>query len=119
MNFDIIALVAEILEPISNRGIPVQEGWYDKNLGDTHITFFLYLELPELASDDEVTAYSHNIQVDIWTLDSLEGNNLKNEARSLLQENNFKFDSGNDQFETDTKIYHKAMRFSYLEDLES
>ena len=38
---DIIEVIAKALESISLRGITVVQGWYDKDINDTHITFCL------------------------------------------------------------------------------
>ncbi|HAT4166106.1 hypothetical protein [Clostridium perfringens] len=115
MEFDIIALVADSL---SSLDIPVFEGWYDEEIKKTHITFFEYLEAPEDFLDDEEVSITHNIQVDIWTTNSEEGLKLKNKVKKLLKDNGFLLEDSNDQFEEDVKIYHKAMRFNYSEELD-
>ncbi|STB55975.1 hypothetical protein [Clostridium perfringens] len=114
MEVDIIALVSETLEPLN---IMVIEGWYDNELKKTHITVHEYLESEESFQDDEASELEHNIQVDIWSKDSIESYNLKKQVRKLLKENGFKFASGQDLFESDTKIYHKGLRFTYLEEV--
>ncbi|MDK0737884.1 hypothetical protein P5E70_04430 [Clostridium perfringens] len=114
MEVDIIALVSETLEPLN---IMVIEGWYDNELNKTHITVHEYLESEESFQDDEASELEHNIQVDIWSKDSVEAYNLKKQVRKLLKENGFKFTSGQDLFESDTKIYHKGLRFTYLEEM--
>ncbi|ELC8455931.1 hypothetical protein QYB58_001016 [Clostridium perfringens] len=95
----------------------VIEGWYDNELNKTHITVHEYLESEESFQDDEASELEHNIQVDIWSKDSIESYNLKKQVRKLLKENGFKFTSGQDLFESDTKIYHKVLRFTYLEEV--
>ncbi len=114
MEVDIIALVSETLEPLN---IMVIEGWYDNELNKTYITVHEYLESEESFQDDEASELEHNIQVDIWSKDSIESYNLKKQVRNLLKENGFKFTSGQDLFENDTKIYHKGLRFTYLEEV--
>lgn len=113
--FDIIKIVSNAL---SNLDVPTFEGWYDEEINKTHITFFEYLEAPEDFLDDEEVSIEHNVQVDIWTKDSLEGLELKNKVKRLLKHNGFLLEDSNDQYETDTGIYHKAMRFNYSEDLD-
>ncbi|HAT4257297.1 TPA: hypothetical protein I9068_000590 [Clostridium perfringens] len=95
----------------------VIEGWYDNELNKTHITVHEYLESEESFQDDEASELEHNIQVDIWSKDSVEAYNLKKQVRKLLKENGFKFTSGQDLFESDTKIYRKGLRFTYLEEV--
>ncbi|MDK0850797.1 hypothetical protein P5F25_02590 [Clostridium perfringens] len=110
--FDIIALVYDSLESLN---IPVIEGWYDKEINKTYITVHEYLDLEDGFEDDNPSEIEHNIQVDIWSKDGIEASKLKSKVRKLLKKNNFDYDDGQDQYETDTKIYHKGMRFSYTE----
>ena len=114
LEIDIIALVSKSLEPLN---IMVIEGWYDKELNKTHITVHEYLDSEDDFQDDEASELEHNMQVDIWSMDSIEAYNLKKQVKKLLKENGFKFTSGQDLPESDTKIYHKALRFTYLEEL--
>lgn len=111
---DIIALVSEAL---SSLNVDVIEGWYDKELNKTHITVHEYLDQENGFQDDEASELEHNIQLDIWSKDSLEAYNLKKQVRKLLKENGFKYESGQDFYEVETGIYHKALRFTYLEDI--
>ena len=114
-DFDIIGLVSDTL---SSLNTVVIEGWYDQDINKTHITVHEYLDQEDTFLDDEVEEMEHNIQIDVWSLDSIEAENLKNKIRKLLKANNFSFIQGESFYETDTKIYHKAMRFSYIEELK-
>lgn len=111
---DIIALVSESLAGLN---VDVIEGWYDKELNKTHITVHEYLESEESFQDDEASALEHNLQIDVWSMNSLEAYTLKKKIRKLMKENNFKYESGQDFYEVDTGIYHKALRFTYLEEI--
>lgn len=111
---DIIALVSESLASLN---VDVIEGWYDKELNKTHLTVHEYLDQEDFFQDDDASALEHNIQIDVWSIDSLEAYTLKKKIRKLLKENNFKYESGQDFYESDTKIYHKALRFTYLEEI--
>lgn len=102
---------------MSSLNVDVIEGWYDKELKKTHITVHEYLDQEDEFEDDEASMLEHNIQVDVWSMDSLEAYTLKKEIRKLLKDNGFKYESGQDFYEKDTKIYHKALRFTYLEQL--
>ena len=110
--FDIIALITQTLEPTN---IDVFEGWYDEELNKTHITVHEYLSQDGDYEDDEASCIEHNIQVDIWSKDSLEAYKLNNQVRKLMIKNGFTKTSGQDLPEAKTKIYHKAMRFTYTE----
>ena len=112
---DIIAIVAKALESISLKGITVVQGWYDENINDTHITFCELSDRSNNISDDLEEDIAHTIQIDIrskkneWK--------LKKEVKKLMLNNDFGYIDGADFFETEDKIYHKALRFSYLEEV--
>ena len=110
--FDIIALVSKALESID---VPIIEGWYDEELNKTHITIHEYLEQDNEYEDDKASCIEHNIQLDIWSKDSLEAYKLKKQVRKLMIENDFIKADSQDFYEVKTKIYHKAMRFTYNE----
>lgn len=111
---DIIAFTVNALEDLK---IPVTEGWYNQDIDKTQVTLMEYLEQELLYEDDEPVAIEHNLQIDVWSKDSLEAFNLKNKIRTLLKAKGFKFDDGQDFFEIEPKIYHKALRFTYLEEI--
>lgn len=111
-DFDIIALVSKALESID---VLVIEGWYDEELNKTHITIHEYLEQDNEYEDDKASCIEHNIQLDIWSKDSLEAYKLKKQVRKLMIENDFRKVDSQDFYEVKTKIYHKAMRFTYNE----
>ena len=98
---DIIEVIAKALESISLKGITVVQGWYDENINDTHITFC------------ELSDRSNNI--DIWS--KKDEWKLKKEVKKLMLNNDFGYIGGQNFFEPDTKIYHKSLRFSYLEEV--
>lgn len=112
---DIIEIIAKALESISFRGITVVQGWYDQNINDTHITFCELSDRSNNISDDEEEDIVHTIQVDIWSLK--DEWKLKKEVKKLMVLNDFGYIDGQDFIEPDTKIYHKALRFSYLEEV--
>ena len=68
------------------------------------------------SSDDEEESILHTIQVDIWSREDKW--QLKKEVKKLMKENDFGYVEGQDFFETDTQIYHKAMRFNYVEEVQ-
>lgn len=107
--FDIIGYIYKQLE---NLGVSVQEGWYDENINDTHITYFCVNENETEFEDDVNTCEKYLIQVDIWSKeDVLE---LKEKVKIALKEADFTFKYARDFIETDTKIYHKVLRFEYV-----
>jgi hypothetical protein len=111
---DIIEIIAKVLKDISDRGITVVQGWYDENINDTHITFCELSDRSNNISDDKEEDILHTIQVDIWS--KKDEWKLKKEVKNLMIDNDFGYVEGRDLFEIDTKIYHKALRFNYLEE---
>lgn len=112
---DIIEIIAKALESISLRDITVVQGWYDENINDTHITFCELSDRSNNISDDEEEDIAHTIQIDIWS--KKDEWKLKKEVKKLMITSDFGYIDGQDFFEVDTKIYHKALRFSYLEEV--
>lgn len=112
---DIAKVISEVLKDISNRGITVVQGWYDENINNTHITFRELNDRSNDISDDTEENVVHTIQIDIWSRnDEWE---LKKEVKKLMLSSDFGYVEGQDFFETDTRIYHKALRFIYLEEV--
>lgn len=112
---DIIEVIAKVLESISLRGITVVQGWYDKDINDTHITFCLLNDDSNNISDDEEEEISYIVQVDIWS--KKDEWKLKREVKKLMLKNDFGYYGGQDFFETNTKIHHKALRFKFVEEV--
>lgn len=112
---DIIEVIAKALESISLKGITVVQGWYDENINDTHITFCELSDRSNNISDDEEEDIIHILQIDIWS--KKDEWKLKKEVKKLMLNNDFGYIGGQNFFEPDTKIYHKSLRFSYLEEV--
>ena len=110
---DIIEFIANVLEPISSKNISVVQGWYDENINSTHITFCELSDRSNDISDDEEENIEHTIQVDIWSKE--DEWQLKKEVKKLMISNDFGYIEGQDFFEIETGIYHKALRFNYIE----
>lgn len=112
---DIIEFIAKVLSEISSRGICVISGWYDEDINDTHITFCELNDATGDVSDDEEESIIHHIQVDIWS--SRDEWKLKKEVKKLMLKNDFGYVDGKDSYENKPKIYHRAMRFDYVEEV--
>ncbi|MGL5068453.1 MAG: hypothetical protein ACRC6T_11655 [Sarcina sp.] len=113
---DIIAIVANALDEVSKRGIVVVQGWYDKNIKNTHITFCQLSDRTNNTSDDEEEEAQYIIQVDVWS--EKDEFKLKKEVKKLMLKSDFGYLDGQDFFENDTKIHHKALRFNFIEVME-
>ncbi|MBP2028695.1 hypothetical protein J2Z35_002525 [Acetoanaerobium pronyense] len=105
-------LVLETLKPLS---VPVG---FQKYSGKEipYITFHEYLSTGEQFDDDEEAMTGHYIQVDVWSKGDY-GILVKNIKIRLL-EAGFKRVDEADFYETDTELYHKGLRFFYLEEQE-
>lgn len=106
-------LVIDTLKPLN---IPVTFQKYGGK-AESYITFHEYLATGEEYEEDEETLTGHYIQVDIWSKSDY--TDLVNRSREFLIKAGFKRLNEIDLYEEDTKIYHKGMKFYYLEDRES
>ena len=104
-----------ILETLSPLGIPVAFQKYSGS-ASTYITFHEYLETGEHYEDDLETFTGHYIQLDVWSKDDY--SSLVKNIKSELQTIGFKRLDEADLYEPDTSLYHKGLRFFYLEEQE-
>lgn len=109
-------MVNAVYETLSVLPYPVRQGWYDENMNETHVTFCIALESPEDYEDDDEVTMNYVIQVDVWSKEDHEG--IVKEIKKIMKKNEFTHIDSVDLFETDTKIYHKAMRFNYYKEVE-
>lgn len=111
---DIIEKSANALQELTDEGITVQQGWYDKNIGDLHITLWNLGDYDGEFSDDEPEVECASVQVNIWS--DRDQVKLKNRIKKLMRAAGFYFMGANDKLETDTKIFINAMRFLAAEE---
>lgn len=83
---------------------------------DTYITFHDYLTTGEEYEDDNESLTGHYIQLDIWS--KTDYTDLVKQVKRLLLNIGFKRLNEIDLYEEDTKIYHKGLKFYYLEESE-
>lgn len=102
-------LIIEALKPLN---VPVA---FQKYSGkeDTYITFHEYFETGEEYEDDVETLTAHYVQVDVWSKNDYE--ELVKKVKDNLTKMGFKRLNEIDLYEEDTKIYHKGLKFYYLE----
>lgn len=105
-------IIIDTLKPLN---IPVG---FQKHSGKskTYITFHEYLETGEEFEDDEEAFTGHYIQIDLWSKDDY--TDLVKQIKDLLNPVGFKRLDEVDLYEKDIGLYHKGMRFFYLEDKE-
>ncbi|WP_019278814.1 hypothetical protein [Clostridium botulinum] len=103
-------LIMDILKPLK---IPVS---FQKYTGrkDTYITFHEYFTGGEEYEDDNEVLTAHYVQVDIWS--KTDYTNIVKEVKEKLTSVGFKRLSEADLYEKDTRIYHKGLKFYYLEE---
>lgn len=103
------SLIIEALKPL---GIPVSFQKYNGK-ESTYITFFNYLEQGEQYADNEEKETGYYIQLDLWSKNDY--TELAHNIKDYMKAAGFIRTSAADLFESDTKIYHKVMRFFYLD----
>jgi len=108
-DLDLTAFIAEV---IGITGIHVEEGWYNQEIEETHITFYYMTDNDTNYSEDTNEEEEYYIQVDIWSKEDCF--KLKNKVKKLLKKAGFTYIAGNDQFEVEKGLYHKAARFCFL-----
>ena len=98
------------LQPL---GVPVSFRNYSGS-ALTYITFFCYNEQGEAWAENEEIATGFYYQVDIWSKgDYL---TLTTQVKNAMEAAGFIRTMAQDlPYEPDTKIYHRAMRFSYVD----
>lgn len=82
-----------------------------------YITYFCYNEQGELYAEGEEIATGYYIQVDIWSK-SKEYEALATQVKTLLIAAGFNREYACDLYESGTKIFHKVMRFNFVEEME-
>jgi len=101
-----------VINALKNINVPVSFQTYS-GTADTYITFFCYLETGELYSDDIQQGTGYYVQVDVWS----KGNysSVVEQVKLAMKQAGFSFLSAYDLYEEDVKVYHKVLRFYYLE----
>lgn len=100
-------IIRDALLPL---GVPVMYMTYT-GTATTYITFFRYNERGALQADDKEQLTRYSVQVDIWGKGDIES--LTESVKDQLQAIGFVRNSYFEDFEKETKTYHKAYRFYY------
>jgi len=104
-----------VLDSLASVGVPVAFQRYSGK-ESTYITFHEYLQNGEEFSEDQESHTGHYIQIDIWSKSDYTA--LVASIKSLLLIAGFHRLSEADFYEPDTGIYHKGIKFYYLESQE-
>jgi hypothetical protein len=109
---DIIKLSADALAPIVADGITVQQGWYEKNINDTHVTLWSLGTSPEAFSDDENDVIGGDVQVTIFS--NQDEVALARRIKKLMVAAGFTWTGGSqDDTQNDGGIFMKPQRFHF------
>lgn len=104
-----------ILDTLKPLGVPVGFQKYS-GTESTYITFHEYLQTAEEFEEDEEAFTAHYVQVDIWA--KVDYAALAGNIKTLLIATGFKRLDEADFYEPDTGLYHKGLKFYYLESKE-
>lgn len=114
---DIIKDAFEALKEISDRGITVMQGWYDKNIKACHVTLWDLGETEEIYSDDKAEGVVMSLQVTIFS--TKDETALAGEIKTRMKADGFSFEGRNgDSSQPEDGIYMKAQRFSKFYEVE-
>lgn len=102
-----------IIDSLKSLNVPVCFQRYSGK-AETYITFHEYLEAGEEYEEDEESLTAHYVQVDVWS--KTDYTNIVKEVKTLLIAKRFRRLNEIDLYEEDTKIYHKGLKFYYLEE---
>lgn len=101
-----------VVNALSSLTVPVSFQTHIEN-APTYVTFFTYLQQGEAFADDSEVGTACYIQVDIWSKTNY--SELVEQVKSLMLAAGFTRTNEADLYESDTKIFHKGIRFFYLE----
>lgn len=104
-----------VLETLASLEVPVAFQKYSGK-DSTYITFHEYLQNGEDFSEDQESQTGHYIQVDVWSKSDYTA--LVTMVKSRLLAAGFHRLNEADFYESDTALYHKGIKFLYLESKE-
>ena len=111
-------MIDKIYKLLKDIGYPVYCGWYNPDINETHITFWIYNTAPTSFSDGFHEELEDSIQFDVWGTNVDEVQSADKALRKILKENEIYWANTNKDFETDSKLYHYSIRFSLNYDEE-
>lgn len=90
--------------------VPIYQSVAKDDLQYPRITFFELNNRDSTYYDNTAYASDISFQIDIWSKGST--SDLAEQLDIIMKSMNFKRDHATDLYENDTKIFHKAMRYS-------
>lgn len=103
-----------ILQTLKTVGVPVSFQQYSGQVS-SYVTFFTYLESGEQYADDREAVTRFSVQLDVWSKQDY--TELVNTVDQAMHAAGFVKNGYFDLYETDTQMYHKAMRFHFEEEV--
>jgi len=108
MDFNLIEHASEALNSVEAAGIPVQQGWYDEDIKQTHVTLW-ELDDSDIHSNDAPELTTYLLQVTIFS--QKDETALKKRIKRLMREAGYTFMASAGSVDTRLKVHMKAMRF--------
>jgi uncharacterized protein (DUF302 family) len=104
-------LIIDTLQPLN---IPVTLLTYGGS-ETTYVTFNTYLAMGEGFSEDEEELTGHYIQLNVFSITDY--TDIVAQVKQLLKSIGFKRTTEIDLYEDTTKLFHKGIKYFYLENL--
>ncbi|NFV48091.1 hypothetical protein FDJ70_10565 [Clostridium botulinum] len=104
-----------IIDTLKDTNVPVK---FETYVGDetTYITFSEYLQQGEVFADDGEQATGHYIQINVFSKKNY--SKLVDKVKELLKKAGFIRKNEIGLYEPDTQIFHRVIRFFYVENKE-
>lgn len=80
---------------------------------DLYVEYMFYNKKKSDFCSNKNLAYTHYIQVDIFSKGDF--TNLEKAVEEVMEKKGYNFITSADLFEDDTKLYHKALRYTFKE----
>lgn len=93
--------------------VPVKHLFYEGR-ADPYITYQFYNEYGEVFAEDKEIVTAYSVQVDIFTKGSFE--DLYKQVMQLMTDTGWHRTYATEDYEPDTKLNHKIIRFQYAEE---
>ncbi|MCD3351263.1 hypothetical protein G8V03_09720 [Clostridium botulinum D/C] len=104
-----------IIDTLKPTNVPVKFETYVGN-ENTYITFSEYLQQGEAFSDDGETATGHYIQINVFSKKNY--SKVVDQVKTLLKKVGFIRKNEHGLYEPDTQIFHRVLRFFFIENNE-
>lgn len=101
-----------IITTLKSTGVPVSFQNYNGS-ATTYITFFEVVQNAAISADDTEIQTRFIYQIDVWSKGDY--TNLVKQVKELLIARGFQRSvEGPEDYEPDTQLFHKPIRFSYV-----